>query len=134
MGVFKEHAHAFETVEKNQTRIFSDAADYGYPYNTENPPEAIKNLINFVNDLKGSSLIVNRETWGEGTIHAGVSIKIQIGWEIDEGMECGTEYNISFNKLKKHSNPTLQYLFSSLHPKCNAFISVDSGSYKKPHK
>ena len=126
MGVFKEHAHAFETVERNQTGIFNNACDYGYSYNTAKPPQVIKDLIFFVNDLKDSSLIVNRETWGKGTNNAGVSLKIQIGWEIDEGMECGTEYNISFNKLNSKHPDLLQ-------KGNNAFISVNSESYKKSY-
>ena len=125
MGVFKEHAHTFEAVERNQTPIFNDSADFGYSYNSKNIPQPIKDLIHFVNDLKGSSLIVDRETWGEGN-NTGVSVKIQIGWEIDEGMECGTEYNISFNRLKPN-HPSL------LQKGNDAFISVNSGSYRKPH-
>ena len=125
MGVFKEHAHAFEAVERNQTGIYNDSADFGFPYNSKNIPQPIKDLIYFVNDLKGSSLIVNRETWGENN-NAGVSVKIQIGWEIDEGMECGTEYNITFNRMKPN-HPSL------LQKGNDSFISVNSGSYRKPH-
>ena len=70
--------------------------------------------------------MVKREEWGNNK-NGGVSLKIHIGWEIDEGMECGTEYNISFNKLNPN-HPSL------LQKGNNAFISVNSGSYRKPQR
>lgn len=126
MGVFKEHAHAFEAIERNQKAIYNDACDFGFPYDTANPPKNVQELIHFVNDLKGTSLMVSRNEWGNNK-NGGVNIKIQIGWEIDEGMECGSEYNISFCKMNPN-HPSL------LHKGCNAFISVNSGRYKKPQR
>ena len=124
MGVFKEHAHAFETIAKKQKAIYNDACDFGFPYNTANAPQDVKALIHFVNDLKGSSLIVNREEWGNNK-NGGVKIKIHIGWEIDEDMECGTEYNISFCKMNPN-HPSL------LEKGNNAFFSVEVNPYRKP--
>lgn len=118
MGVFKEHAIAFETVAEKQVQIYNDAADYGFPYNINNIPSDVKLLIEYVNDLKYSLLIVNRIE----TI-SGVDITIQIGWEIDEGFECGTQYDISFNRIGKTP--------SNIHKDCNAFISVNIEPYKK---
>ncbi len=130
MGVFKEHAIAFETVESKQKQIYSDAADFGFPYNTENVPEEIQTLIHYVNDLKNTSLASNRTKWGNPQNNRfptyGVSLTIEIGWEIDEGMECGTRYNISFCK----DNPKRMDMCQN----CNAFISVSSESYRKPYK
>lgn len=121
MGAFKEHAISFETVAKRQTRIYSDAADYGCPYNTKNVPDDINLLIHYANDLKGTSLQHSR------TEHdSGVDITFRIGWEIDEGFECGTEYHLSFNRTPKH--PSL------IHKDCNAFISVKCNSYRTPYK
>jgi hypothetical protein len=119
MGVFKEHANAFEMIAQKQTQIYSDACDYGYPYDSKFPSNEIKALIHYVNDLKGTELMVKRETWGQDKTH-GVRVVIQIGWEIDEGMECGTQYDISFNKMGK--NP-MEY---------DSFISVDIENYRKP--
>lgn len=121
MGVFKEHARAFEAIAEKGTQIYSDAADYGYPYNTKNIPSDVQLLINYVNDLKGSSLITSRIE----TI-SGVDITIQIGWEIDEGFECGTQYDISFNRIGKTP--------SNIHKDCNSFISVDIKPYRKPYR
>lgn len=121
MGVFKEHAVAFETVAKRQTRIYSDACDYGRPYNTKNEPDDIQLLKHYANDLKGTSLQHTR------TEHAsGVDITFRIGWEIDEGFECGTEYQLSFNRTPKHS--------SLINKECDAFISVNIKSYRTPYK
>ena len=124
MGVFKEHAHAFEEIARNQKAIYNDAADFGFPYNTKSVPKPIYDLINFVNDLKGTSLMVNRKEWGDNK-NGGVNTKIQIGWEIDEDMECGTEYNISFCKMNPN-HPSL------LEKGNNAFISVEIKPYRKP--
>lgn len=126
MGAMKEHATASKAVAKKEVQIYNDACDHGYPYNTNKVPKDIQLLIDKVKDLKGSSLIKNREVWGEAVPGGvkGVSITIQIGWEIDEGFECGTEYRISFNKTPKH--PSL------IDKDCNAFISVDLLPYRKP--
>lgn len=117
MGVFKEHARAFETVARGQKRIYSDAADLGYPYDANKPPEAIKELIEHVKDLRGTSLVKNRNQWTNG-----VTTKIEIAWEIDEGHECGTRYTISCNTGIR----------AELHPRCDAFISVDIEPYRTP--
>jgi hypothetical protein len=63
MGAMKEHACAFEAVASKQKQIYNDACDSGYPYNTNNVPKDIQLLIDKVKDLKGSSLIKNREVW-----------------------------------------------------------------------
>lgn len=123
MGVFKEHAHAFEDVAKKQSRIFNDACDYGYAYNTNNVPEDIKLLIHYVDDLKGSELLRSREEWDHG-----VTVVIRIGWEIDEGDECGTQYTISFNYFGWRYEKSPDFL----HKGCNAYISVDVESYREP--
>lgn len=125
MGVFKEHANAFEAVARKQKRIYNDAADYGYPYNTGNVPADIELLLHYVNDLKDTSLVRSRKQWGEGK-NAGVEITIRIGWEVDEGKVYGTEYKISFQRLAKHP--------SNLHPEANAFISVYIKNYNEPYK
>ena len=124
MGVFKEHAHAFETVAKNQRAIFNDACDCGYSYNTKNIPKDIKDLIFFVNDLKDLGLMRKREIIG--AYKDGVVITFRIGWEIDEGMECGTQYKISFIRLNpKH--PSL------IQKGMDAYIEVEIKNYREPH-
>ena len=119
MGLFKEHVVAFETIAKKQTQIYNDACDYGYPYKEKNPPSEVKELINFIKDLKGSSLIHKRTPYRNG-----VEIKIRIGWEIDERMEIGSQYTIAFNR---HMNS-----YSSLHKDCDCFISVHHEKYSTP--
>ena len=129
MGVFKEEAHAFETIAEKSERIYNDAADYGYPYNTKEPDAYVKRVIEAVKDLKGLDrkyprefpLIRNREKWSNG-----VSITIRIAWEIDEGYYRGTEYTITVNKVNpKH--PSFLHKGSG----ANAFMSVDVSSYKE---
>jgi hypothetical protein len=124
MGVFKEHAHAFENIQKRQSQIFDDACDYGVAYNTNNPPKDINELIHYVNDLKGTTLMKSRETYGKGKL-MGVNIVIRIGWEIDEGMERGTEYRIGFHPISGNSR---------FDKTANAMICVDSESYSTPAK
>ena len=126
MGVFKEHAHAFEAVEKKQKQIYNDACDYGYSYNTKNPPDEIKLLIEMVNDAKRAELVTRRIVENIGTKKDSVTVTICIGWEIDEGMECGTKYEISYFPTLKHH--------SLIDKSCNAFICVKSCSYREPIK
>jgi len=117
MSIFKEHNHSFTTIEKESAQVYNDACDYGVSYNTNSLPQSVKNLIFHVNDLKDTSLIKERNEYVNG-----VSIKVQIAWEMDEGFERGTEYEISFNKISGPSR------FNKEH---NAYISVTSKSYRK---
>jgi len=126
MGVFKEEAYMFETVAKKQTRIYSDAADFGYPFNEKNPPREITHLINAVKSLQKldkqfpeeRGLVRERYTW-----KGGVQVRIRIAWEEDEGYYNGTEYEIHFNRTKKY--PSL------INKDCNAFIAVHINNYKE---
>jgi hypothetical protein len=114
MGVFKEHACAFEAVAKKQSLIYNDACDHGYAYDKNAPPKEIEELIHYVKDLQGTSLCRRRTVW-----KTGVSVVIRIGWEIDGCMIRGTQYIINFNQLfNQEHNPNF------LHKGCNAFISV----------
>jgi len=126
MGLYKEHANAFETVERKQKQIFNDACDYGFPYNTKNPPAEINLLVEMVKDVAKSGLMTEREVSLKGTKNECVAITICIGWEIDEGMECGTKYRISYFPTLKHA--------SLINKDCNAFICVESSPYRKPYK
>ena len=119
MGVFKEHAYAFEQVASKQNRIFQDAADFGYAYDSTNPDPAVKLLIDMVQDLKGTSLLTKREAGKDW-----VGVTIEIGWEIDEGYVRGTRYLINYNRL----NPKYPTLIKK---GCDAFISVDVESFRK---
>lgn len=121
MGVFKEHARAFEAVAAKQKRIYRDACDYGYPYNTQNVPDDIKLLIHYANDLKGTSLMRSRNEYAYG-----VDITFRIGWENDEGFECGTEYRLSFNRTPKHAE--------LIDKDSDAFIEVLCSNYREPYK
>jgi len=115
MGVFKEHANAFETLAKKQSRIYNDACDYGVSYNKKNPPKEVQAVIHFVKDLKGSSLIKNR------IIHPqGVTTIIRIGWEMDEGKERGTQYTIAYNEISG---------ISRINRNHNACIMIDIKNY-----
>jgi hypothetical protein len=126
MGVFKEEAVTFETVAKKQTRIYKDAADYGYPYNTANPPSEITAVIESIKSLQKldkqfpeeKNLVRNRKKWKDG-----VSVDVIIFWEEDEGYYCGTKYSISFNRL----SPSHTLIPES----CDAMISVDIKRYKE---
>jgi hypothetical protein len=125
MGTFKEHAYAFQAVAQKQRSIYNDAADYGFPYLYANPPQEIKDLLMFVDDLKSSSLLRKREAWKNG-----VTITIRIGWEVDEGVEKGTQYTITFNYLGR------RYMTSpnALHKDCDSFITVDISLYSEPYE
>jgi len=129
MGVFKEEARIIEAVAKKQNRIYNDAADYGYAYDTKNPGGEITSLMSVIAqfkeaDKKDSELpfIRNREEWGDDK-SGGVSIDVVIFWEQDEGYYMGTKYTISFNRTPKH--PSL------INKECNAFIYVESSSYRE---
>jgi len=123
MGVFKEEASVFENIAKKQTRIFNDAADYGYPYNTKKVPTEVTAVFQTLADFKKmdaqfpdeKKFIRNRETWGNEK-NGGVSVDVIIFWEQDEGYDMGTKYSISFNKI----SPTPSLIDKS----ANAFISV----------
>ena len=130
MGVFKEEAHVIEAVATKQCRIYNDAADYGYPYNTDNPTSKIKALINVIKQLKAldeeypeeKEIVRNRQKWGDKK-SGGVFLDVIIFWEKDEGLDCGTKFSISFNRTPKH--PSL------LNKSCNGFISIDIQRYSE---
>ena len=122
MGVFKEHAHAFEAVAKKQSQIWNDAADYGYAFDKNNPPQDIKDLLFFVNDLKGTSLQKKRT---EDPENGFVELVFRIGWEMDEGYECGTQYTISSQNIGSRSKHNL------FNKDANRFINVDIQSYRE---
>jgi len=129
MGVFKEEATIIEAVAHRQARIYSDAADYGYAYNTNNPDKAIKSLINALDEFKAMDkefpedkpFIRNRQVWGDNKI-GGVSIDLIIFWEKDKGYYKGTKYSISFSKISPHP---------SLLVKGNGYISIDINPYSE---
>ena len=117
MGVFKEEAHAFETIAKNQRQIYSDAADYGYPFHFRTPSPEVQRVIDIINDLKDSDYIVrNRQEW-----KGGVSVDVIFFWETDEGYNRGTKYHVSFNHTPK--------TYSKVEPQYDAMISVDVEPY-----
>jgi hypothetical protein len=126
MGVFKEEAYTFETIEKIQSQIYNDAADIGVIYDKNNVPNNIKAVFDSIKYLKSLdkkfpkeiSLIRKRETWKNG-----VEVTVRIAWEIDAGMDYGTEYTISYNVI----NPN----HPSLIKKGNAMITVESRRYKE---
>lgn len=126
MGVFKEEAHIFENIAKKQKRIYNDAADFGYPYNTKSIPQEVKNVFETISSLTKidkeypdeTPFIRNRQQWKDG-----VSVDVIIFWEQDEGYYRGTKYTISFNRTPKH--PSL------IDQSSNAFISVDVSPYSE---
>ena len=130
MGVFKEEAHAFETIAKKSQKIYNDAADYGYPYNIQDPPEEIICVIDIITDLKvldaeypeEKNLVRNRQIWGEGNTK-GVSVDVIIFWERNGRYDIGTKYSISFNKISKH--PSL------INKEFDGFISVNVDPYSE---
>ena len=130
MGVFKEEARTFEDIAKKQTRIYNDAADYGYPYNTSNPPSEVTAVFAAIKSLTSldkkfpeeKNLVRNRETWGDKK-SGGVSVDVVIFWERDEGYDMGTKYSISFNRTGKE--------YSKLDKTLNAFISVNVERYSE---
>jgi hypothetical protein len=122
MGLFKEHAYAFEQVQKLQQQIYNDACDFGRPYSTKNVPADVKMAIEMIKDLKREPFLVKREEW-----NGGVSVVLRIGWEIDGGMENGTEYSIS---VIQHGGRHASLFDKS----CDAYMSVDSKPYSIPFK
>lgn len=122
MGVFKEEAYVFERVIKNSIPIYSDACDVGIPVTGKDDPE-VKYVMNALKHCQ--KLIVNRdEVGGKNLSFHGVTVVVEIAWEIDEGFECGTRYEISFHRDKA---------IKRLHPGKTAFISVDCKPYRKPY-
>ena len=126
MGVFKEEAHAFETIAEKQTRIYNDAADYGYHYNTKNQPSVVTTVFDAIKYLKEldakypgeKDIVRNRQTW-----KGGVSVDVIIFWEEDEGYYWGTKYMITFQHTGKDH--------SKIDKSANAFVSVDIERYKE---
>lgn len=126
MGVFKEEASAFETVERNQHAIYDDAADYGYSYNTDNVSQPIKNLIDAVHGLQSLDSMFPGECRfirNRCATKDSVSLTIRIAWSQDVSVYHGTEYEISFMKTNPHT--------SLLRKADNAFISVSSKRYNE---
>lgn len=127
MGVFKEEASAFKEIERNQHRIYNDAADYGYSYNTNNTPQCVKNVINIINEFKEVDKKFPDETpfiRNRFSSTNDVTVTIRIAWEKDGGYYNGTEYIITFCKVQKHPSLIMK--------NSNAFISVNSGRYSEP--
>jgi hypothetical protein len=122
MGVFKEEARTFEEIENRSKQIFNDACDYGFAYNSNRVPKCVNELVNAISGLKNSSLCKKYEKTENYT-----NVVIEIAWEIDEGMECGTRYTIFAHKLKPN-DPSL------IEKGNNVYVSVDSESYRKPYK
>jgi len=123
MGVFKEEAHVFENIAKKQVRIYNDAADYGYPYNTNKPPPEVTDVYDVISDLSSLKNIVrNRQTWGDMRT-GGVSVDVIFFWEQDEGYNVGTKYHISFNRTAGHP--------SKFDKNANAFLVVDIERYSE---
>lgn len=130
MGVFKEEASTFETVYKKSKRIFSDAADFGFPYDSKNLPEEIKAVfrsISILKDLDASypeekPFVRNRQVWGNNQ-SGGVSVDVVIFWEQDEGYYQGTKYHISFNRTPNGA--------TKLQKECDSFISIDIEPYSE---
>jgi hypothetical protein len=126
MGVFKEEAEAFETIAQKQTQIYRDAADYGYPYMKDNPPEDVKRFFDVINHLKeldkafpeDKPLVRNRQTW-----KGGVSVDVIIFWEQDEGYYMGTKYMVTFQYIG--NDP------SRIDKEADAFVSVDVERYRE---
>lgn len=117
MGVFKEEAHALETISKMSKRIYSDAADYGVPFDYANPPSEVKRVFDIINELKDSDFIIrNRQTW-----KGGASVDVVFFWEEDEGYYRGTKYHVSFNYTGRSA--------SKIEPQYDAMISVDAEPY-----
>jgi len=132
MGVFKEEAHTFEDLAKLQRQIYNDAADYGFPYYTGKTPQEVDHVFESIKTFQTldkkypdeKPFIRQRESW-----KGGVRVKIRIAWEIDEGMECGTEYDVSYCFIGNQDRKP-----NFLCKGCNAFISIDISRYRENHK
>jgi hypothetical protein len=130
MGVFKEEVYAFESIEKKQRRIYNDATDYGYPFDTKNMPQDVKNVFDIINNLKAMDkqfseeepMVRNRQEWGKGT-SKGVSVDVVIFWEQDGGYYNVTKYTITFQKLPPHPE--------KIRKDCDGVISVYAEQYKE---
>lgn len=130
MGVFKEEAHVLEVVEQAAVQIYSDACDAGVPYDDSNIPKNVAEAITAVKRLAQldakfpdeKPMIVSRIEYGKGM---GVQLIIEIAWEVDEGMECGSRYHINYFKDKA---------IERMHQGCTRFMSVTSERYRTPYK
>lgn len=117
MGVFKEEAHALETIAKNSRRIYSDSADYGFPFEFRYPSQEVRRVIEIINELKDNDFIVRNRQEFKG----GVSLDVIFFREEDEGYYRGTKYHVSFSHTpNSHSKLETRY---------DAMISVDVEPY-----
>lgn len=125
MGVYKEHAKAFEAVEAKCVQIYNDAADSGFPFDEKSPPREVQLVYTMIHDLQDGDTRFpdERKSITQRVAHKnGVTITIDIPWELDGMMEHGSRYYIQFARDRQIKN---------LHPGCTAFIWIHSHPYQK---
>jgi len=98
MGIYKEEAYEIEKIYRLQTRIYPDAADFGFAVTGFND-ERLNGLKDALDSLKGS-LKSERSFVAYGTGKTSTT-SIFIPWEQDEeGLFWGTEYVIEYVHTK----------------------------------
>ena len=128
MGVFKEEAHCLEQVQKLSKQIYSDATDHGYPYKKDDPDSIARAAIAAIKGLK--DLVVSRHEWGDkGSPGRGSQVVIEIAWEMDGNIECGTEYTVSYSY--DSSIGKMDGYGINRHPDCDSFLSVETKRYRQ---
>ncbi len=129
--MFKEAIHSFERIQCQQTLIYEGLGKYGYPFEKDDPPYIISNLISSVQELKKLDSETDRHSpklVRSRNVHPnGVTVIIRIIHETDGCRYIGTEYNISFNRINTKSP-------INLHKYCDAFITVNSKTFTEKLK
>ena len=98
MGVYKEEAHEFEMVAKQQHQLYPDAADFGVrvldPEIDGNVKRIQRGLAGLKDSLKITREFVDYETGKTSTT------KVFIPWEQEGDLFLGTLYTIEYIHTK----------------------------------
>jgi hypothetical protein len=95
----KEEFVAFEKLAERQRQIYPDAADYGITLGdiTSDKLDKLRNDLNeMLKVFKKPDYDYRADTW-----HGGRSVEFFIPVELDEGMEQGYKFRVSFCEDKK---------------------------------
>lgn len=114
----KEELVRFEKLAERQRQIYPDAADYGITLGDlhEDKLNAMRvDLNEMLKVFKKPDYDYRADTW-----HGGRSVEFFIPIEMDEGMECGYKFRVSFcedKKVRGGGFVSIDIIRSSRHPK-----------------
>jgi hypothetical protein len=98
----KENLIYFEELEKNQTRLWDDAADMGIALNSTFGDRNVYDNGPTLKDAARDNLLALMETYAYKLERYGngcSSTTLFIPFEFDEGAYVGTEINVTFDKI-----------------------------------